>query len=530
MEALAMALPFQAQLLIDRLPSQRLGTNVVALSAAIFIGLSLVQFLLGIGRSAGISWIGSKVNVAWSTELLRRCLKLPAEFFTRRSLGETLSRFSSMEAIQGALTATACEVILSAGIGLCAFCLMWAYSFQLTLVVTLLCLVSLCLSIAGNAHLAPLSAREIITSAKQQTDLVETLRGMHAVKLANKERLRQSRYVALLTKAQTAKMHSQRVASNYQLAQALTQNLRRVLVLSFGAFLVSKGRLSLGSLVAFMAYAEYVGAHLSTLASHLQELLLLKVHSERIDDIAGAKPESLQATDAGIHSAPSFEVKCVSFSYARNETPVLNDVSLRLGYGECVAITGESGGGKSTLFNIMTGSLPPSTGQIIIDGQDIHDFGLNNFREHIAVVRQEDTLFSGSIAENISFFDPNVSMDRIMEAASSASIHKDIIEMPMGYATPVGDMGSTLSGGQRQRILIARAIYRKPKLMFLDEATSSLDMKNSEVVDRAIRKMGITRVIVAHRKETIAMADRVVEIRNGRLVELRERQAMDMLV
>ncbi|MCW0366451.1 Toxin RTX-I translocation ATP-binding protein [Xanthomonas sacchari] len=529
-EAIAMTLPFQAQMLIDQLSLNDLDGHIIVLSAGLFAALSIIQFILGVGRSAGISWIGSKVNIAWSSELLKRSLLLPADFFTRRSLGETLSRFSSMESIQAALTSTACEIILSSIISLFAFGVMLTYSLQLTLIVTVFCAACLLLSIAGNAHLAPLSARAIITSAKQQTDLVETLRGMHAVKLANKESLRQSRYVELLTNAQIAKMHVQRVTSNYQLTQVLTQNLRRVLVLAFGTVLVYGKNLSLGGLVAFMAYAEYVGAHLSTLASHLQELLLLKVHSERINDITEAQPESTQISSKEALMKPSFEIRDVSFGYVRNEANVLNNVSLRVEYGQCVAITGDSGGGKSTLFNIMTGSLLPSSGHVLIDDQDIHDFGLNNFREHIAVVRQEDTIFSGSIAENISFFDPNFSMDRIIAAASAASIHKDISEMPMGYSTPVGDMGSTLSGGQRQRILIARAIYREPKLLFLDEATSSLDMKNAEIVDQAIRKTGITRIIVAHRKETIAMADRVFEVKNGQLINIPGRQATNIVV
>lgn len=529
-EAIAMALPFQAQLLIDRVPLWRGGISTAVLSVVIFGVLSLVQFVLGMGRSAGIAWIGSKVNIAWSSELLKRCLALPAEFFTRRSLGETLSRFSSMEAIQAALTATACEMVLSAIIGSVAFVVMWAYSVELAMIATLLSAVSLGLSIVGHMHLTPLQARAITTSAKQQTDLVETLRGVHAVKLANKEELRHSRYATLLIGAQAARMQVQQVTSNYQLGQTLSQNLRRVLVLAVGMLLISQNQLTLGSLVAFLAYADHVGAHLSMLASHLQELLLLRGHAERVDDIAGAKPECVRPREGQMLKAPSLEVVDVGFSYSKDQAQVLSCASFRLDYGECVAITGDSGAGKSTLFNILTGSLIPSSGAVLINGMNIHDFGLRNYREHIAVVSQEDMLFSGSIAENISFFDQNASMDRVIEAASYASIHQDIRAMPMGYDTPVGDMGSTLSGGQKQRVLIARALYRRPKLLFLDEASSSLDMRNAEAVDRAIRKMGITRIIVAHRRETISMADRVVEIRNGQLVELKRDRSIDMIV
>jgi ATP-binding cassette subfamily B protein RaxB len=198
---------------------------------------------------------------------------------------------------------------------------------------------------------------------------------------------------------------------------------------------------------------------------------------------------------------------------------VLDGVDLAVEPGQHVAITGPSGGGKSTLVKIMLGLLEPDEGEVLVDGTALARFGHKNYHDQIAAVLQDDSLFAGSLAENIALFDDSPDMDQIVASASAAAIHEDIARMPMAYETLVGDMGSSLSGGQKQRILLARALYRSPKLLVMDEGTAHLDAATEKRVNAAIGAMGITRIIIAHRAETIAAAERIFFAGGGMLVE-----------
>ena len=180
---------------------------------------------------------------------------------------------------------------------------------------------------------------------------------------------------------------------------------------------------------------------------------------------------------------------------------------------------GASGCGKTTLVKLLLGLLKPSSGSICIGGQDLHKVGPANIRKAVGAVMQDDQLFGGSLADNISFFDPQVEQAKVEAAARMAAIHDEIMAMPMGYHSLIGDMGSSLSGGQKQRVILARALYREPKLLYLDEATSHLDVANEQLVNAAVKQLAVTKVIVAHRPETIASADRVLVVQGGKIVQ-----------
>jgi ATP-binding cassette, subfamily B, bacterial CvaB/MchF/RaxB len=232
----------------------------------------------------------------------------------------------------------------------------------------------------------------------------------------------------------------------------------------------------------------------------------------------------LEGLDAPSHSARpligAIEVRNVSFRYAETEPYVLENATLRIEPGEFVAITGPSGGGKTTLMKLMLGLFEPDTGEILIDGYTMGALGVANLRKQVGVVMQDDQLLSGSIQENILFFDTVVDPTWVQRCAEAAGIHNDVMRMPMGYHTLVGDMGGALSGGQRQRLLLARALYRKPRILFLDEGTSHLDPAMEEQVNAAIAKLAITRVTIAHRPQTVAAADRILVVHQGRVSEV----------
>jgi ATP-binding cassette, subfamily B, bacterial CvaB/MchF/RaxB len=212
---------------------------------------------------------------------------------------------------------------------------------------------------------------------------------------------------------------------------------------------------------------------------------------------------------------PSLELRGVGFRYGEDDPWVLKDVNFKVEGGESVAVIGASGAGKTTLLKIALGLLEPIEGEVLYGGLPVRQLGQQNVRRHIGTVMQEDVLLTGSLADNIAFFDVQSDQTRVEACAQMAQLHDDISRMPMGYHTLVGDLGTGLSGGQKQRLLLARALYKNPKILALDEATSHLDIANERAVTLAIAHMQLTRLIIAHRPETIAGAQRVVQILSG---------------
>ena len=246
---------------------------------------------------------------------------------------------------------------------------------------------------------------------------------------------------------------------------------------------------------------------------------MLRLHGERLADIVLQHAEGRGGVvDVPADSpVPRLEVRQLRFRYSDHEPWVLDGLSLTVEPGESLAIVGPSGCGKTTLLNVMLGILPPVEGQVLLDGEPVDANNLDRLRSISATVLQDDVLFAGSIGDNISFFASDVDQAWVEQCARLAAVHEDIVRMPMAYNTLVGDMGTVLSGGQKQRILLARALYRKPRLLFLDEATSHLDIQRENAVNQALQTLNITRVIVAHRPDTIRSAQRVVVLVNGRL-------------
>jgi ATP-binding cassette subfamily B protein RaxB len=219
----------------------------------------------------------------------------------------------------------------------------------------------------------------------------------------------------------------------------------------------------------------------------------------------------------------------VCFQYGETEPWVLDGCTFAIRPGESVALVGPSGQGKTTMAKVLLGLLVPQKGTIRVGGVEIRKLGLHPYRSRIGCVMQDDILFAGSIADNISFFDPQADAARIESAARLAQIHDDVAAMPMSYQSLVGDMGSSLSGGQCQRVLLARALYRQPSILVLDEATSHLDVERERLVNAAIRGLNVTRILIAHRPQTIRSADRVIWLEGGcaRELDIAERQALE---
>ncbi len=275
-------------------------------------------------------------------------------------------------------------------------------------------------------------------------------------------------------------------------------------------------------LMAFLAYKNQFGGRVSSLIDKYVEVKMLSLHGERLADIVLTDQEK---TDSYLFVPESLElqkteidVKFLRFRYSEDESWIIHGINFNIPKGQSVAIVGPTGCGKTTLMNLLLGNLAPEHGEIKIGGQSIKNIGSNKLRNFIAYVAQDDVLFAGSILENISFFNDGAQQDFVEKCAKMASVHDEIMAMPMGYQTLVGDMGNILSGGQKQRILLARALYRRPKILFLDEATSHLDIIKEKEINGMIKSLNITRIIIAHRLETISSVDRIITLNNGRIV------------
>jgi len=366
------------------------------------------------------------------------------------------------------------------------------------------------------------SEEAIIRGAKQHSHFLESVRGIQSIKLFARENQRAASWQNLAVAHFNAANRVQRLTILYQGLEGTLFGIENAVTIWLGALLVldtAQGAgFSVGMLFAFVSYKTQFVQRIGSLVSKVMDMRMLGLHTERAADIA-LEPAELAEQVMTIESLPmsgAIEIKGLSYRYADTEPLVLDNVDLKVDEGESVAIIGPSGCGKTTLIKLMLGLLQPTAGSIEVGGVPMRHFGLARYRGMVASVMQDDQLLAGSIAENICFFDPQPDFALIEQSARLAAIHDEIVSMAMQYNTLVGDMGTVLSGGQKQRILLARALYRRPKILFLDEATSHLDIVRERCVNEAVRNLRLTRIIVAHRPETIAMAGRVVSLQNGR--------------
>ncbi|HHZ21680.1 TPA: peptidase domain-containing ABC transporter [Xanthomonas vasicola pv. zeae] len=511
--------PFYTQWVVDQVLVSADRDLLVVLGLGFGLAL-LLQVGIGLLRGWSVVSLSSRLGLQWMSNVFAHLLKLPLDFFEKRHLGDVTSRMSSVQTIQHTLTTSFVEAMIDGVMAMVTLVLMLVYSWKLALV-TLLA-VALYFGIRAIAYrpMRDHTEQQLVAAAKQQTHLLESLRGMQSLKVAGEESVRRSTYENLLNDTVNQDVKLARMSLGFSTASQLVFGLERIAVIWIGARLALDNVFSVGMLVAYLAYKDQFATRVSGLIDKWIEFRMLRLHGERLADIVLTPPEDDHALPHALPPAePSIEVEGLSFRYADGEPWVVKDCCFTIAPGESVAIIGGSGCGKTTLVKLLLGLLTPSAGTIRIGGHDLHKLGPRNVRAMIGVVMQDDQLFAGSIADNIGFFDTDFDLERIEAAAQLAAVHEDIAAMPMGYHSLIGDMGSSLSGGQKQRIILARALYRQPKLLFLDEATSHLDVTRERLVNEAVKHLQLTKVIVAHRPETIASADRILVMEHGRIVQ-----------
>ncbi|EAS9109964.1 peptidase domain-containing ABC transporter, partial [Salmonella enterica] len=508
-EAIGLILPAGTQLVMDHaLPAGDRGLlSMICISLMFFI-------LLRATVSTSRAWIslimGTLVNIQWQSGLFSHLLRLPLSYFERRKLGDIQSRFGSLNTLRTTFTTSIVGAIMD-GIMVCGLLIMMLlYGKSLTWVVLGFTVVYIAIRLFTYTYYRQLSEEQLIMEARVSSYFMETLYGIAAVKMQGMTDRRHTHWFNLQTDAINTGIRVTKMDLFFGGLNIFISACEQTIILWLGISLVMDNEMTIGMFVAFGAYRMQFSDRISTLVGFLLQLRMMSLHNERISDIALNEQESVKP-DIPVSekiTPVSLEVKSLTFRYDQQSMPVFSELNLTVSPGESVAIIGPSGSGKTTLMKVLCGLFKADSGQVLIDGNDIQQMGVNNYRKITGCVMQDDRLFSGTIRENICGFAENIDDEWMVECAKASFIHDTIISMPMGYDTLTGELGEGLSGGQKQRLFIARALYRKPRILFMDEATSALDSKSENYVNSAIKSLNITRIIIAHRESTIKSVDR----------------------
>lgn len=512
LETFSIIIPLFVQLVTDNV----IVTKDFPLLYLLSIGfglLMIIQVITSCIRSWIIIFISNTINIQLVANLISHLLKLPLDFFEKRHIGDIVSRFDSINTIQDKLSTDFVVGIVDGVMIIITLIMMLIYSPVLSLVILIALILYVIVRISLYSFMKYQTQESIITSAKEQSIFMESVRAILPIKVFGKEVQRKNIWLNSYADKLNAGITLSKLKLVYSLLMQLIFTFEYIIVVTLASkFIIDGEGFSIGMLIAYLSYRQQFVGKSQNLIEKIIEFQMIKIHLERVADIALTETEKDIIENYDTREIEgNVRIENLSFRYSEQDPYIFTNLNITLDKGKILAIVGPSGSGKTTLMKIMLNLLTQSSGNIFIDGINIKRLGLQTYRSQVAAVMQDDVLLSGSIAANISFFDPNPNLDLVYECAMIAAIHDEIISMPMAYNSLVGDMGTTLSGGQKQRILLARALYVRPKILFLDESTSNLDFKNEAIINDHINRIGITRVIISHRKEILEQADQVID-------------------
>jgi ATP-binding cassette, subfamily B, bacterial CvaB/MchF/RaxB len=507
--------PYFMQLVID----EAILKSDISLLGAVAIGfgmLKLFEVATTIVRGLVFQFLSNVLTYDMKASLFHHMTRLPLAYFHRRHVGDIQQRFQSLQPICNLVVNGAIASMIDGVLAITIGALLFAYNLYLALIVVGCLTLYAVLRLASLEMSKRLAGDLLVAQAKESTKFLETLRAMQPIKIASAENSRESGWRNLAADSINATIRVGNVNIGFDAVSQAILGFSTIGVVFIAAQSAIGGTMTVGMITAFMAYKGQLEQRITTLIEQYMNWKMLDVHLERVADIALHERENgIDAPALEREFKGKIEIRDLRFRYAPHEADILNSVTLSIQPGQFVAISGPSGSGKSTLLRLLTGLYQPSIGQMLYDGMPLSTWGPKAIRDQIGVVMQDDTLLAGSIAENIAMFDEHIDMERVHEVAKIACVHDDIERMPMSYRSLVGDMGSSLSGGQQQRVMLARALYRRPKLLVMDEATAHLDVAMEKRINENLKSLGITRIVAAHRPDTLASADRRISLVGG---------------
>lgn len=506
-QVFAMLAPFCVQLAIDKV-IQQANTDLLLPIVIGFVFVLISQIACSLLREYAVLRISSLLSLRLAASLFSHLVRLPMDYFIKRHLGDVMSRFGSLAPLRQFFTTGIVSAFLDCMTATVTLLILLRYSVKLTLIVLGVVTVFLAIRVLFYRPIKRINEEKILESSKESSHFMESIRAIQTIKIFQKESDRQSQWMNRLVAVLNKDVSASKWAMGFGATSTFLFGFENIAIVALGANLVLSSRLTLGMFFAYLTYKTYFTSAVTNLVTQGINFKMLDIHLDRISDIVFTEREIL-AKDAQhvvkhAQIAGNIEVRNVAYRFSRTEGYVFNNVALTIGAGETLAITGPSGCGKTTLLKCLAGLLTPTEGEILVDGIPLSVHA--DYRSQIATVMQDDELLSGSIGENIALFESPINWEKVHRCAALACIHDDIQKMPMQYNTLVGDMGSVLSGGQKQRIVLARALYREPRILFMDEATSHLDVHNEALVNQNISSLSITRILVAHRPETVRSA------------------------
>jgi ATP-binding cassette, subfamily B, bacterial CvaB/MchF/RaxB len=513
LEIFVIASPFYLQLTIDEVVARGDADLLIVLALGFGL-LGAIKVCTTAIRSLIILIVQNVLHFQIGARLFHHLVRLPIAYFEKRHIGDILSRFTSIEPIRSALAEGMIAATIDGLMALATLAMIFAYSTQLALVVLAAFFLYAVVRLGLYRLLRERSLAAIEAKAHENSTFIETLRAVQSLKIFNRESDRETQWLNRYGDVVSANVRLGRAKIAFATINDALFALENVVTIYLAARLALSNSLTIGMIFAFMSYKQHFTEKAVQLVEKALDFRILELHLERLADIA------LSPLERGHDQVLAYmrqirgriELRNVFFRYAETEPFVLEDISFVIEPGEFVAIMGPSGAGKTTLIKIMLGLLEPTRGDVLIDGVPLSTIGPRAYREHVGAVMQEDQLLSGSVADNICFFDPSFDQDWMIQCTQLAGIHEEIMAMPMSYNSLIGDMGSSLSGGQKQRVLLARALYRRPRILFLDEGTAHLDVENEININSALKRLQMTRISVAHRPEISSGASRMLRI------------------
>jgi len=517
LQIVGLLFPVATQILLDSVivPRQRawLWGLCMALSAAV-----LTKALLSLVRSYVVQGLRSVLDFTLMRRFLDHLLRLPLAFFLQREAGDLVQRVHSNAILQDVLGNQSISALLDSFLLLGYAGLMLAFDARLGLLVMLLGAVRVALLLGLRERNQLVMAAELTASGREYGALLEALSGLETTKASAAESRMVQRWAHRMTARVNSSVERRRLGVAAAHATVLLQGLGTALVFLVGGEEVVAQRMTIGTFASFLALQGLFMGPLQSLLETVSQLQYLENHLERLDDVLTTPAEPSGPGEPG-RLRGNIELEQVSFSYSPSEPPILRDVSVRIHAGEKVALVGPSGAGKSTLARLLLGMHLPTSGRIAFDGRDLRELDLEKVRRQMGVVLQDTFLFDDTVRANLSLKDEEIPVERLRAAARLACIDDVIDAMPEGFATRLGDNGNVLSGGQRQRLNLARALALQPAVLLLDEATSALDLETEHRVHGNLAGLGCTRVLIAHRLETVRDADRILVLEGGRIVQ-----------
>ncbi|KPK14842.1 MAG: ABC transporter [Betaproteobacteria bacterium SG8_41] len=514
-QLMALATPVFTQIVIDKvIVHQTLSTLAV-------IGIALCVFIL---FTAGMSWVrqylmlhtGNRIDAVLGLHVFEHLFRLPPRYFERRPTGVLVARLQGVENIREFLSGAAVVLILDVPFLLIFVAIMFYYSVTLTMITLAILLLVVGLSAVITPVLRRRLNQQFLLGARNQAFLTEYVAGMETVKSLQMEPQLNKRFGDYLASYLQAGFKTRQLASTYNVAANLLEQLLMLAILCTGAWLVMTSQsFTVGMLVAFQMFANRLSQPMLHMVGLWQQFQQADIAVRRLGDVmnAPAEPYGLMPAretrrDGQIH------IRDLSFRYDSNRTFLFRGLNLAIEPGKCVALMGPSGCGKSTLAKLLQGFYQPEEGSIILDDRDIRYLSANELRQYFGVVPQETVLFSGTIYENLVLANPHASFEEVVQSCRLAEIHDTIEQLPDGYQTQIGEHGAGLSGGQKQRISIARALLKRPRILIFDEATSSLDPVTSEQFARTVNRFRsrVTIIFISHRLPKGLQVDSVVTL------------------